>query len=407
MGIFERKLDWQGNLIINMRKGIFIIFLTLLSLSGYFLPDKAEAIPYFSRKYNTECTVCHTQFPRLNAVGMAFKQKGYRLEGEDGGYVWQDKLFPFSGMAAFKYKMLKRTGAGWAGEDGSQSIFLLDEMEFLSAGTLAPNISYYLTLGSEEEQPVTPGVAFIIFDDILDDSRLNIKAGKFNNEFLYLADKRRFTLEPYSAPVTRTQYGVEINGGIQSQEINYALGMANDELTTGKALDGTEITAPAQASPKFKDISNDLRAYYGWVTYSIAGQTLGIRGYTSKTGQGYGVEKNHTQFDTNLNFQFDPVILTLAYYTQTRVFDQVNNTYNDQKNLLAEMILKAGPQLIFDLRYELQDKTDIGKRDNKYVVNTNYYISPNISLTGELFKQNGKESQRDENKFQLGVLLVF
>ena len=71
------------------------------------------------------------------------------------------------------------------------------------------------------------------------------------------------------------------------------------------------------------------------------------------------------------------------------------------------MILKAGPQLIFDLRYELQDKKNIDKEDNKYILNTNYYIAPNISLTGELFKQNGKESLMDENKLQLGISLVF
>ena len=389
--------------MIDMRKGIFIIFLTLLSLAGYFIPDKAEAIPYFSRKYNTPCTMCHIQFPMLNSVGMAFKQKGYRLEGEEGEYIWQNKFIPLSGMATLKYKMLKRTGDGWAGAggEGSQNIFLLDEMEFLSGGTLAPKVSYYLSLGSEEEGPITPGLAFVIFDDIISESKLNIKAGKFNNEFLYLADKRRFTLEPYSAPVTRPQYGVEINGWFQSQGINYALGVANDEMTKDR---------PAETGPKTFDVSNNIRAfraYYGWATYSIAGQTLGIREYTSKAGEGFGVEKSHSQFDANLNFQFDPVILTLAYYTQTRVFDSVNKVYDDQKNLLAEMILNAGPQLIFDLRYELQDKKNIDKKDNKYILNTNYYIAPNISLTGELFKQNGKESLMDENKLQLGISLVF
>ena len=392
--------------MIEMRKVIFIIFLTLVSVAGYFLPDKADAIPYFSRKYATPCTMCHIQFPRLNATGMTFKQNGYRLKGEEGEYLWQDKFFPVSGMAVFNYKMVNRKGGGWGGKDGSQNIFSVDEMEFFSGGSLAPRVSYYISFGSEEEMDFAPGVAFVIFNDIAPESKANIKAGKFYNEFFYLADKRRFTLEPYMAPVTRTQYGVELNGEFQSQGIRYAFGAANDEMTTGTATDGTEITAPGQTTPKFKDVSNDIRAFYGWATYSIAGQTLGIRGYTSKAGPGFGVVENHTQVDTNLNLQFPPFLLTLAYYAQSNVDGEKGN---NQINALTELNLLAGPQLIFNLRYELQDEDKFDKKDSKYILNANYYIAPNIGLVGEYASQKGRESQKDkdEDKLQLGVQLVF
>ncbi|MBI5097243.1 MAG: hypothetical protein HZB32_06365, partial [Nitrospirae bacterium] len=135
----------------------FYIILSLVTAVGYLFPDKADAIPYFSRKYNTPCTMCHVQFPRLNPTGMTFKQNGYRLKGEEGDYVWQDKVFPISGMVNLNYKILNRKGAGWSGEEGSQSLFLLDEMEFFSAGALAPRISYYLSFGSGEEMDFAPG----------------------------------------------------------------------------------------------------------------------------------------------------------------------------------------------------------------------------------------------------------
>ena len=378
----------------RIQAGFYIVFF-LCTAVGYLWPDKADAIPYFSRKYNTACTMCHVQFPRLNPTGMTFKQNGYRLKGEEGEYVWQDKAFPLSGMAVFKYKMVDRKGNGWLGEEGSQSIFLLDELEFFSSGTLAPRVSYFISLGSEEEGSIEPGVAFIIIDDLLPERRANIRIGKFYNEFLYLANKRRLTLEPYLSPVTRTQYGLEFNGESPSAAIRYAFGVANDELTKDK---------PGETTPSFKDNSNDINAYYGWGTYSIAGQTLGIRGYTSKAGAGFGVEEDHTQLDINLNLNFDPVTLTLAYYTQSNAdgADGIN-----QANLLTELMIAAGPQLICNLRHEIEDKDTFAKKDNKYVFDANYYIAPNISLIGEYVKQDGKGSQKDEDKLQLGIQLVF
>lgn len=378
-----------------MRKGFILIFLFLVSGIGYLLPEKADAIPYFSRKYNTPCTMCHVQFPKLSPTGMTFKQNGYRLKGEEGDYIWQDKFFPFSGMAILKYKMLNRTGAGWEGEDGTQSIFLLDKLEFFSAGTLAPRVSYYLSFGSDEEGDFAPEIAFIIFNDLLSESKLNIKVGKFYNEFLYLADKRRLTLEPYMSPVTRIQYGAELNGEIQPQGIRYALGVANDEMTSEK---------PGQTGITDKDVSNDVRAFYGWGSYSIYGQTIGLRGYTAKAGSDSSAENDHTQIDANLDFNFGPAILTVAYYIQSNV-EGIKD--NDQNNLLSEMIIKAGPQLLFDLRYELQDKDSKEDTDSIYVISADYYPSPNIGLMGEYVKQDGKESQKDEDKFQLGIQLVF
>ena len=44
---------------------------------------KARAMPYFSRKYRTSCTTCHEAFPRRNAVGEAFRMRGYRFVDDE------------------------------------------------------------------------------------------------------------------------------------------------------------------------------------------------------------------------------------------------------------------------------------------------------------------------------------
>lgn len=41
-----------------------------------------EAMPAWSRKYNADCTLCHTTYPRLNRTGYEFMMRGYRFGWE-------------------------------------------------------------------------------------------------------------------------------------------------------------------------------------------------------------------------------------------------------------------------------------------------------------------------------------
>jgi hypothetical protein len=57
-------------------KAFFSIFFCLLFLG---LATKSEAIPLYSRRYNTSCTTCHTVAPRLNKYGQAFQANYFNL----------------------------------------------------------------------------------------------------------------------------------------------------------------------------------------------------------------------------------------------------------------------------------------------------------------------------------------
>jgi hypothetical protein len=66
------------------------ILATLLSL---FVSPQAQAIPAFARKYDVNCTACHTAPPILNTFGQRFLENGYQLPGtEDGGITGKKKL---------------------------------------------------------------------------------------------------------------------------------------------------------------------------------------------------------------------------------------------------------------------------------------------------------------------------
>jgi len=49
-----------------------------------FWAKDADAIPVFARKYGMACNSCHTMFPKLSKMGVAFRERGFRFEaGKD------------------------------------------------------------------------------------------------------------------------------------------------------------------------------------------------------------------------------------------------------------------------------------------------------------------------------------
>jgi hypothetical protein len=61
--------------------GLVLVALVLFSCnSGY-------AIPAFSRQYQTSCSTCHVDFPKLNDFGKAFKDAGFKFPKDDETYL--------------------------------------------------------------------------------------------------------------------------------------------------------------------------------------------------------------------------------------------------------------------------------------------------------------------------------
>jgi len=79
--------------------------------SAALVPTNAEAIPVFARKYGLACASCHTMFPKLTKMGVAFRERGFRfsagrddMDNQDergGNFAADDKAvfassFPFT-----------------------------------------------------------------------------------------------------------------------------------------------------------------------------------------------------------------------------------------------------------------------------------------------------------------------
>jgi hypothetical protein len=242
-----------------MRLVRFVLFtLPVVALLPLIMtPDSGRALPLFARKYEMQCTQCHLAFPRLNAFGMQFRQNGYRLGDEKGSSPWESKEFPLSlvgnvGIQNLRFEEGDSTGANRAHITAMH--FIQNAVEFHTAGTLGPNLTFHFDNGFANGAGGTleSGMAFLQLDDVAKGGALNVKAGIYDAEIPYLADSRKTTLNGYINPVTLDGQGVELNGAKSGW--TYATGVINSERTTGKAGSTT---------------LNNLENWYGWLMRDV------------------------------------------------------------------------------------------------------------------------------------------
>ena len=74
------RLTWELMHAIRFPKGV--LRPAQLIAAAILLCASARAEPSFARKYHSDCTLCHTVYPRLNRTGYLFRRLGYRLPEE-------------------------------------------------------------------------------------------------------------------------------------------------------------------------------------------------------------------------------------------------------------------------------------------------------------------------------------
>ncbi|MEP6995043.1 MAG: hypothetical protein ABI968_11020 [Acidobacteriota bacterium] len=132
----------------------------------------ANAVPAFSRKYQTSCQTCHAIFPKLNPFGEAFRLNGYRMPQETEELIkqkpvslgseayeriWPEMVWPSdlpgSAPLAINVKMAN-IYASSRDETGRQIIHndfqFPQEANLFAAGTLGKLLGFFLELTYEE-----------------------------------------------------------------------------------------------------------------------------------------------------------------------------------------------------------------------------------------------------------------
>src|SRR5215471_16529443 len=124
------------------------------------------AIPAFSRKYQTSCTTCHSNFPELNDFGEAFKKNGFKFPKDDDTFVKEPPVllgaeaqrdafpkviypgeipgsipisFRYSGFANYNNRRPISTGLV-----PRTDLFIPNTFTVIAAGSFGPNLSFWV-----------------------------------------------------------------------------------------------------------------------------------------------------------------------------------------------------------------------------------------------------------------------
>lgn len=367
---------------------------TMLALATIFVslailipPNPASAVPSFSRLHGLACNECHSAFPRLNPFGKDYKQRGYRLPGEEGKFIWDQSTLPISALAIGRLRISHQDDPVTEARLSTKSAFEIEEIELMVAGTAAPKVGYLLEFAQEVADGEEFGTeqAWLQFSDLLPGSLLNLRGGMMLNENYYLSQKRRLTFQRYLSPITSNVTGVELNG--EWRRLRYAGGIVNDERDSG-------------ANTPAVNLDKKLAGYYLWSTYTIADQVLGIRYINTKNNSDNPSPvidgRTRQQLDVTMNLWHGPLELILGYFHNWDI-GGVNG--QQRRNYLVEAIFEVVPEKLFlDGRFELQDTAFVTGGPNnpatangtQVSVNATYYLQPNIRLIAEFDKVSGE-----------------
>ena len=69
---------------VSLALPLGVVMVVILS---WMFPTRCEAIPAFAREYNTSCSTCHLDFPKLNDFGKAFKDAGFKFPVDDASMI--------------------------------------------------------------------------------------------------------------------------------------------------------------------------------------------------------------------------------------------------------------------------------------------------------------------------------
>lgn len=349
--------------------------------------QQASAIPVFSREHGLKCSDCHTAYPLLNEFGMEFKQRGFRLPGENGKYPWELKSLPISMIGTMQYLNAHENDPVTKARLSSTSKAEIEEVELMAAGTAAPKIGFLAEFAQEVADRGTFGneQIWMQFSDLLPASVLNLRAGRMLNEQYYLSQKRRLTFQQYLAPVTFNVTGVELNGFWSG--VRYAAGVVNDERE-----EGTNIRAV--------NLDNKLQGFYGWGSYTLWDHIVGLRYINTKANSDQPSPiidgRTRQQLDATLNLRFDRGQVLLGYYYN---WDIGGISKQDRRSYLVEGIFEVLPDKFFvDARYELQDTGMVSGSPNNPVkangtlvtAHVSYYVTENVRAVVEFTKVSGE-----------------
>lgn len=147
--------------------------LAIWTVAAATMAEPALAIPAFARRYRVECHFCHDVYPKLNALGQRFRERGFRLEHEEE--------FNVSKWARSVPVIVRAEGTRNFFEEGQDTT--TGTIKGVSAGNLGKRFSYWvddsitIQSGQDNVTHVKPDNAWLRYE-VVSGGKLYAKAGR-------------------------------------------------------------------------------------------------------------------------------------------------------------------------------------------------------------------------------------
>lgn len=297
------------------RRSIFGLFAAAMVMAVLFgIAAPSAAVPVFARKYGYNCTMCHSNFPRLNDYGQRYRLNGYRLPGrEDDDKTVLETPAPFA----------MRTSAGFNSDKFKNTVdstdvnqFQLNGLDILSGGLIGRDVGYFMIYTPQINgsrgvvaQDGSLEMANVVF--ALPKRMFNtVRVGRFEPAYVAISAKRSLTFSPYEIydvaypaglPFSDTQTGIEFAGAGRCG-IRYAAGWVNG------TSNNTDDDMPS-------DLYVRVAKVFGEGEGQTAGQRIGMVSYIGKARPESGVGSRRTvkRFGADGSFNWTGINLSCQY----------------------------------------------------------------------------------------------
>jgi hypothetical protein len=380
-----------------MKSRILTALLLPVVTAAILWPSTASAIPVFARKYGVNCTMCHSNMPRLNDFGMRYRNNGYRLPSrEDADKTVLESPAPVA----------LRTSAGYIGQAFNESYeapdvsdFRVHGLDLLSGGMLGRNISYFMVYLPQiysgqinsgrgvDYQQGSLEMASVVFSNLCRSPWLNLRVGRFEPAYVAFSVKRQLSVSPYeiydmSFPdgmvFSETQSGIELSGHGRSP-LRYAAGIV-----------GGSGGGKYRSFDSPSDVYARASYVFGAGEGQTAGQRIGVIGYLGRARRYYFSSPRAGFFrigaDASLNASFVNVAAQFLYAMDCRT---LWSQYNAEDNVtywggFGEVTIMPIVDFVGFARLDFVDAPKVSDHDvTRVTAGGRYYFEDNVALHAE------------------------
>jgi len=392
--IYQHRHEYRAS-----RRSSVVFMAVSFLITGVMISNAVQAIPAFARKYQAECSSCHSAWPALNATGRKFKENGYRLtRDEKPGFMNWDQTLPVAAM--IKARPYQNS------DKGERKTRALNEVELMAAGAMANDLSGWFELEAEDDTGFNAEVksaALGYHPSAAANLRFSWGALLGSDPYDVYSDSRR--LSSNRASVYGQPFGgADAGGRLRDSRQNISLyGRPIERLFysviySGVAGDNEGEGSSALSGRLAVDVSPN----------TMIGLTV-IHGRCMETNTNCSVEMDFTRNGIDAqadigNIRLMGALLRASDDNGTPVADDNTAAYIEARYTFMD---QGSPSFVPLLRLDSYEKNNGRDNYDEVTAQLAYYLAENARGSIEYWRVNGPTSATDDSTVTLQVEVGF